>query len=623
MTEFVSTIQECSDGNSSVLNANQQLMLKQSGLGKELLDIILNKKLQCVFQPIVDLKRKKTCAFEGLVRGPVQSSLYHPLNLFQVAGEQGVLYEMDTFSRISTIEAFASQAALDTHLHLFLNISINAVMNPAHQKGLTIEALEKFGISPERVVIEITELQPVDNFEAFVSAINYYRSIGFKVAIDDLGSGYNGLRIWSEIRPDFVKIDRHFVSDIHLHSDKRVFMETLLTLAKSMNTRVVVEGVETEDELEVLINLGVDLVQGYLFKKPEEKISEELLYEWPSEPQEGFKAEKGEAVEEIAFDHPVVSCEQLINSVSEQFLQYPDLDYFPVVDNGLVLGMIWRRDLMDILARKFGKELHARKTVAHVMDKTPIIVDAKTSLVDLSRLVTESHDFGARDAFIIEKKKHYLGCGDFRVLLRKITDLKVKSAHYANPLSGLPGNVPIQNKLNEFIKSKQHFMVMYIDVDNFKPFNDHYSFEEGDRVIGLIADILNNTVPEGQIIDGDSFVGHIGGDDFVVMSGHVRLHKEWAERVLNCFQNRIFDFYEESDQQKKGIKSVNRVGDSKFYPIMSLSIGILLIESNDFNHVQKIASYATKAKKYAKQIEGDSLYILNSNDVNSNQSVGA
>jgi len=594
-----------------VLDASQQLFLKQTGLGSELLDIVNNQKLQCVFQPIVDLKRKKVCAFEGLVRGPFNSALYHPLNLFKVAEEKSVLYEVDTFARMSTIKAFAEQAAQDEHLHLFLNISINAVMNPSHQKGLTLNALEAFGISPDRVVIEITELQPVDNFEAFIAAINYYRSIGFKVAIDDLGSGYNGLRIWSEVRPDFVKIDRHFVSDIHLHEDKRHFMETLMTLAKSTNTRVVAEGVETEEELEVLMKLDVDLVQGFLFKKPDEKISEDLLYEWPEHPS-FVKSEKGESVSEIAFKHPSVGPSQLVNSVSEMFLEHPEWDYFPVVDEKSVLGMVWRRDLMDLLARKFGQELHSRKTVKSVMDKTPIIVDAKTSLVDLSRLVTESREFGSRDAFIIEKKKKYLGCGDFRDLLRKITDLKVQSAQYANPLSGLPGNVPIQKKLNKFLKNKHPFMVMYIDVDNFKPFNDSYSFQEGDGVIGLIADILKKVVPEEQIIHGESFVGHIGGDDFVIMSTFVDNHVQCAERILKDFENQVVDFYNEEDRKSGGINAVDRKKKRQFYPLMTLSVGILLVNPEHFEHTQKLASYATKAKKGAKEAGGNTYYIVDS-----------
>jgi len=594
-----------------VLNASQQLLLKQTSLGSELLDIVDHNRLECVFQPIVDLKRKRVCAFEGLVRGPFNSVLYHPLNLFKVAEEQGVLYEMDTFARMSTIEAFASQAAEDEHLHLFLNISINAVMNPAHQKGLTLEALNAFGINPERVVIEITELQPVDNYEAFTSAIEYYRSSGFKVAIDDLGSGYNGLRIWSEVRPDFVKIDRHFVSDIHLHTDKRHFMETVMTLANSTNTKVVAEGVETEKELEVLIELGVDLVQGYLFKKPEAVISEKMLYEWPAS-SVGVKKEKSESVSEIAFEHPVIKSTQRINEVSELFLEHPELDYFPVVDNKVILGMLWRRNLMDLLARKFGQELHARKTVAHVMDTSPIIVDSTTSLVELSRLVTESQDFGARDAFIVEKRGQYLGCGDFKDLLRKITDLKVQSAQYANPLSGLPGNVPIQKELNKLLSSKRDFVVMYIDVDNFKPYNDHYSFEEGDKVIELIAEILRKVVPDEQILHGESFIGHIGGDDFVVMSTFSENHVKWAEKILKKFQRKITQFYRESDQKNGGIKTANRQGEQQFYPVMTLSVGVLLVHPEYFEHTQRLASYATKAKKGAKEAGGNTYYIVDS-----------
>lgn len=598
----------------NVFDASQQLMLKQSGLGSELLDIVHHNRLQCVFQPIVDLNKKKVCAFEGLVRGPFKSVLHHPLNLFNVAEEQGVLYEMDTFARISTIEAFAQQAQKDEHLHLFLNISINAVMNSAHQKGVTIEALEKFGLPPERVVIEITELQPIDNFDAFVSAINYYRSNGFKVAIDDLGSGYNGLRIWSEVRPDFVKIDRHFVSDIHLHEDKKAFMQTLLTLAKSTQTRVVAEGVETEEELEVLRELGVELVQGFLFKKPEPIISEELLYDWPASHLDN-KAPKGEdTVSEIVFKHPSVGQNQLVDEVSSLFLEHPEIDFFPVVEGDKVQGMVWRRDLMDLLARKFGQELHARKKVKTVMDKSPLVVDAKTSLVDLSRLITESNDFGSRDAFIIENKKRYLGCGNFKNLLRKMTDLKVQMAQHANPLSGLPGNVPIQKKVNKFLKKKLPFMLMYIDVDNFKAFNDHYSFEEGDQVISLIANILNQVVPEEQLIHGDSFIGHIGGDDFVVMSLHHDDHENWANKILDTFQKQILNFYTEEDRNLGGIEAVNRKGKKQFFPLMSLSIGILLVEPGLFDHRQKLSSCATKAKKGAKSAGGNTFFVVDSRD---------
>ena len=308
----------------------------------------------------------------------------------------------------------------------------------------------------------------------------------------------------------------------------------------------------------------------------------------------------------------MVKPNQLVDVVSEMFLQHPEFDYFPVVEGKEVVGMVWRRELMDLLARKFGQELHARKPVTSVMDKTPVIVDSRTSLIDLSRLVTDSNEFGSRDAFIVEKKKKYLGCGDFRDLLRKITDLKVESAQYANPLSGLPGNIPIQKKLNKLLKHQQDFMVMYIDVDNFKPFNDNYSFEEGDGVIRLIAEILNQVLPEEQVIHGETFVGHIGGDDFVILSTVIDNYVEVAERILNAFKEEILHFYTEQDQNRAGIQSQDREGNSKFYPLMSLSIGILLVHPKYFEHTQKLSSYATKAKKGAKAAGGNTYFIVDS-----------
>lgn len=593
-------------------DAGKKLMLQQSMLGSELLNIVEHQQLQCVFQPIVDLKSKKTCAFEALIRGPFNSVLHHPLNLFNFAEEQGVLYELDTFARISSIEAFSRQVKADDDLHLFLNISINAVLNTSHQQGITIEALKAFGLPPEKVVIEITELQPVDNFDAFIAAINYYRSNGFKVAIDDLGSGYNGLRIWSEVRPDFVKIDRHFVSDIHLNDDKKAFMETMLTLANSTHTKVVAEGVESEEELDVLMAMGVELAQGYLFKKPEKIINQNLNYRWPDAATYRVASHDEACVADIYFEHLTINSDMRVNEISELFLNHPQLDYFPVVDSGKVQGMVWRRDLMDLLARKFGQELHSRKAIALVMDQSPVVVDYKTSLVALSRLVTDSAEFDVHDAFVVEQDGRYIGCCDVKNLLRKMTDLKVEMAQHANPLSGLPGNMPIQKKLNKLIQQSEPFMMMYIDVDNFKAFNDNYSFDEGDQVISLIAKILKEVVPEEQLIHGDSFIGHIGGDDFVVMSLYPGEYESWAQQVLQKFQNEVMVFYSDTDRKRGSILATNRNGEQQHFNLMTLSIGILLVNPQLFEHRQKLSSYATKAKKGAKSAGGNAYFVVDS-----------
>ena len=600
--------------STDLISAEKQLLLKESPIGSELLDILQSRKLQTVFQPIINLEERKVCAVEALIRGPFESALHRPLNLFRVAEEFDVLYELDNFARLNSLQSFTSQVKDESDLHLFLNISVNAVMNENHQKGVTLDALEKLGVSPERLVIEITELQPIEDHDLFMNAIEYYRSIGFKVALDDLGSGYNGLKIWSEMHPDFVKIDRHFVSDIHLHADKKAFLKSMLSLANSMGTLVIAEGVETEQELNVLIDLGINYVQGYLFKKPESEITRELNYNWSYDASTESKLNY-DKVGDIAFEHPYVCPESVVSDVSEKFLNMPNINYFPVLEEGKTQGMVWRRDLMDILARKFGQELHSRKKIKTLMDAKPCIVDAKTSLEDLSRLITESNEFDSKDAFIIERDGHYLGCGDFKNLLRRMTDLKIEMAQQANPLSGLPGNLPVQKKLNELLQGSQPFMVIYIDVDNFKAFNDNYSFDDGDKIINKIADILTDVVPDEQVLHGDSFIGHIGGDDFVVLSQHVEQHLFWSQAILEKFKAETREYYSEADQDRGGIEALDRQGNPQFFPLMSLSLGILLVEPGRFDHRQQLSSYATKAKKGAKKLGGNTYYIVDSKHI--------
>ena len=583
--------------------------LLKSSLGTELFAILSQNQFRCVYHPIVSLKSRKTYAFEALVRGPCSSSLHRPLNLFKVAEDHNCLFEADSLARVSSIKYFAKQLEKAGDSLLFLNISVNSVMSSLHQKGVTLNALKAYGVPPERVVIEITELQPVEDFNEFSQAINYYRELGFKVAIDDLGSGYNGLRIWSELKPDFVKIDRHFVSDIDTSSEKKSFMKTLVLLAKSLNTRIVAEGVETESELKCLESLDVDFVQGFLLKKPNKVIDLQLDYQWKNNSLV-YKVNNEETVADIVLEYPSVSPTTLIQALTNKFLENKKIDFYPVVDGVKVLGVVWRRTLMDILAKRFGADIYARKSVEHIMDENALILDVNTSLVELSRRVTKEGGSSVGDAFIVTKNGQYLGCAKLNDLLRKITDLKVSNAQHANPLSGLPGNVPIQQNTRQLLDKNVAFELIYVDVDSFKAYNDFYSFEQGDDVIRLIANLLKEIVAKYRDKEEFSFIGHIGGDDFIIIMSGSSSYEAICKELLARFEKEIKGFYLPKDQEQGGISGLDREGKKQFFPIMSLSLGVLLAKPNKFNHTQQLAFYATKAKKMAKGIAGNSYYVL-------------
>ncbi|MDX1347745.1 MAG: GGDEF domain-containing protein [Thiomicrorhabdus chilensis] len=593
---------ECSQLEVLRVHDRLKTQLSDSALGRELLSILSLKNLTPVYQPIVDLKKRRIFGFEALTRGPENSPLHRPLHLFHVAEEHGCLFEMDLLARQVAIEHYHQCGNSE---YLFVNVTVNALMQSSHRRSQTLECLENLGIDVSQVVIEITELQPVEDFEVFIQSINHYRKMGFKVAIDDLGGGYNGLRIWSEVKPDFVKIDKHFVFDLPKNKDKQRFIETICALAKGLNTQVIAEGVEDKETLYALEKIGVDYVQGFLFKKPQPHPSLQMDFEWSQSEVSEFQQNETAAclVRRILS----VSSDTPVPEVSELLLRETELDCLPVVDRGRVVGMVWRRELMDLYAKPYGRDLHQRKPIKKIMDKSPIVIDVKTPLVDLSRIITEYDGSHRGDMFVITKNGDYQGCGCFIDLLRAMTDLKVQSAQYANPLSGLPGNVPIQNMICSFLDRKVDFMVIYIDMDHFKPFNDFYSFEKGDEIIRCMSTILHHHTKEST-----DFIGHIGGDDFIVISPRVKKYQTICEGILKEFRELVPGHYSPEDQQRGGILAVDRDGQERLFPMISLSLGVLLVSPEVFTHQQMLTSYATQAKKKAKSLGGDNYAVIDS-----------
>lgn len=592
----------------AVKQQSLQQTLGRSLEGNALFDILVESKLTSVFQPIVRLSDASVYAFEALTRCESSTVFKDPMQLFGAAQRQGCLLEMDLLARKVAIESFKQydDASL-ANCYLFLNVSVQTFMvetKPA--SGMTIECLKQLGISPERVVIEITELQPVEDYEYFMDSIRHYREMGFKVAIDDLGGGYNGLRMWSEVRPDFVKIDKHFISNIHQDEDKKRFLETLVSLAKGLGTQLIAEGVEVEAELKYLSRAGVDFVQGYLFKRPCPIPSVSLDYTFKYAPKVSLSnCQIEESVLVLMRPMLSISPDMAVSECSNLMLDDETCDFLPVVsDQGEVLGMVWRRELMSKLLRPYGQSLHHRKQVKDIMDQMPLVVESSLSIVELSRMVTDVRVNYSENAFIVIEGGVYQGVGTFNELLRVMTDISVKSAQHANPLSGLPGNLIIHQQLQTRLDNRQSFVVLYVDVDHFKPFNDAYSFEEGDDIIRATAEILNSCVACGD------FVGHVGGDDFIVITEDFERYQQKVVRLLERFAEEIPNFYRPEDREQGGIVSNGRDGSKQFFKIMTLSVGVLVVHANQISHTQQLASYATKAKKGAKSMSGNAFYVI-------------
>ncbi len=433
--------------------------------------ILAHGGLHSLFQPIVSLSERRILGYEALTRGPSNSPLHSPITLFAAARQTGLLNELEMACRKSACRRF-SELKLDGLL--FLNVSPDSLLDARHQPGRTLQLLQTYGIPPSRVVIELTEQSPTDDFNLLDTALHHYRDMGFSIALDDLGAGYSSLRLWSELRPDYVKIDRHFIDGIHQDAVKREFVGSILQMAKASRAQVIAEGIELEEELAVLCEMGVDLLQGYLLCRPQDQPPTDasaLLPEPGSSPTS--LSEEGSDLTALLNEHPSVSINTPTADVLEAFRAQANLNSLAVLDEDRrPVGIVHRHSLSEVLLKPFATELFARKPISRLMSNDFLAVEISQSLQKVSRLLTSRARQRIEEDFVITVDGHYLGLGRVIDVLKLITELKIQQARYANPLTLLPGNVPIQQCLTRLLQQSREAVVCYVDIDSFKPFND-------------------------------------------------------------------------------------------------------------------------------------------------------
>jgi EAL domain-containing protein (putative c-di-GMP-specific phosphodiesterase class I)/GGDEF domain-containing protein len=483
--------------------------------------ILTQSGLHSLFQPIISLSERRIIGYEALSRGPSNSPLHSPVALFAVARQAGRLSELEIACRQSACRRFNEQQLPGK---LFLNVSPESLLEAAHQPGRTLQLLQDFGIPPSQVVIELTEQTPTDDFQLLQNALHHYRAMGFSIALDDLGAGYSSLRLWSELRPDYVKIDRHFIDGIHQDALKREFVGSILQIAKASRAKVIAEGIELPEELAVLTEMGVDLVQGYLLCRPQEHPPREARTLMPK--PNSVAAILNEEVSDLSAllnDQPAVTSNTPTATVLEAFRRQANLNSLAVLDEqGHPCGIVHRHSLSDALLKPFATDLFARKPISRLMNDDFLAVEMSQSLQQVSRLITSRARQRIEEDFIITLNGSYLGLGRVIDVLKLITELKIQQARYANPLTLLPGNVPIQQCLTRLLQQERESIICYVDIDSFKPFNDIYGYGRGDEVLLCLAQCLNDRVDPSR-----DFVGHIGGDDFLLVLGP----EDWRKRL--------------------------------------------------------------------------------------------
>ena len=565
--------------------------------------ILAHGDLNTLFQPILCLSEQRIYGYEALTRGPSNSPLHAPLPLFSAARHAGRLSELERLCRKTACERFR---ALGLDNLLFLNVCPELLLEPDHQPGRTLELLASLNIPPERVVIELTEQMPIDDFGLLHAALHHYRAMGFSIALDDLGAGYSSLRLWSELRPDYVKIDRHFIDGIDRDPVKREFVDSILNMARASRAKVIAEGIERSEELATLLDMGVDLIQGYLLARPQEfpvcDVQQCLSSVRLRHPVLG----ETDDLAALLIEQPTVPEQTPVLQVLDLFRGHPALSSLAVLDeHRRPVGIVHRHLFSEALLKPFASELFARKPISRLMSSDFLAVEHTHSLQQVSRLLTSRANQRIEENFIINQDGCYLGIGRAIDVLAQITEQKIQQARHANPLTQLPGNVPIQQHMTQLLNTHREALICYIDIDNFKPFNDSYDYAKGDEVLLRLAQCLSR---HG---DPQGFLGHIGGDDFIL----VLRCEDWRQRLQrlqNDFQSECRQLYRSEHLCAGGYSAEDRLGRQQHFGLLSLSLGVVHLHPEACAHLDadQIAALLTQAKQQAKAIVGDSLAVI-------------
>ncbi len=578
--------------------------------GRRLHDIFIRRRLSALFQPVVTLAGADVYGYEGLIRGPADSPLHAPPALFEAARAHDLVVEIEHLCRQVVLEAYARHAL---PCKLFLNVSPQCLVRHNSRSGATLRYIDKLGLDARNVIIELTESSPAFDYELLLEAVRHYRGMGFQIAMDDLGEGFSSLRLWSELRPDYVKIDKHFIHGIDQDAVKLQFVRSIQQIAENAGCRVIAEGIETAAELAIVRDLHINYGQGFFFGRPQPEPGRELeaaavralhsrrvgVFPTATAPAQ----QQATVTKLLSYVEPVTP-RTSNDAVFSLFEADASLYSLPVVHDGVPVGLISRYSMIDGFARPFRRELYGRRSCECFMDTRPLIVTHCMSLHALSDLITDMEPHHLSNGFIITTDDgRYLGLGSGHALLREITQMQLHAARYANPLTLLPGNVPINEHIDRLLKRGARFWTCYADLDNFKPYNDHYGFRKGDELIQFASRLLSEaTHPERD------FVGHIGGDDFMLLFQS----EDWEGRcqaVLKRFAAGVADFYHAADWARRGIEAEDRKGRKTWYGLISLSIGVVLVEPGAFGSHHEVAAAATVAKKQAKEMPGNAIFL--------------
>jgi diguanylate cyclase (GGDEF)-like protein/PAS domain S-box-containing protein len=590
------------------------------------------------YQPKYARNGRDLTGMEALVRWQCGSEIIPPDKFIPIAEENGMIVKLGDWV---LGEACRQNKSWQLEGLAPPQVSVNVSARQLRDNDFTdkVESvLRETGLAPSQLELEITESAIMSITDDIVLKLLRLKDLGISISIDDFGTGYSSLSYLKNLPVDKIKIDRSFVMDIVSDPDDAAIVDAIISIAHALGLCVIAEGVESKGQLDFLINRNCTEFQGYYFSRPlTAGLFRDLLKlresDYPGagrepgsplplrqaasrapslylvEPKSGPGVASEPMLDVAQLILPVAPQDRIIN-VLNRFQLDMSLQVLPVVEGETLVGIVNRSTFLEehIIGRHgFGAHINHSKKIRDLMTPVQFSFEAATPVEEAAKILQPMLNTLRIDNVCVTRKGAYLGVVDVNRFFKAMTDIQIMLAKGANPLSGLPGNTSIEREVCTRLESGTPFDIAYLDIDNFKPFNDHYGFQRGDEVIKRLAEIMTSAASSSDQAESP-FCGHIGGDDFILITE--ALHGErLAARIIAAFEGERPAFHGQRDQAGGGYRAFNRKGELESFPLISLSVGIVNTSLSQVGSYAKLASLSTEVKKAAKKKFGSSIVV--------------
>lgn len=543
--------------------------------------------------------------YEALLRNVSEAGFPSIFSLMDLAFGEGVLYALDLALREKAFAKYKTLPGAEGTL-VFFNLDNRILDTSGYSSGNTLQILHRLNLASDRVCFEVSERHDFRSYPQMHGLLEAYQKQGFKIALDDYGSGFAGLELLYHSEPEFIKIAPLLTQGVGIDAKKRLLISHLVTMAHTLGCRVVAEGVEEKEDFLACRQLGCDLAQGYYVERPQidpRLLKREYTHVLPSQP---VIERRGSLEEELVRAQveaiPPVYVSDTVATVFDALLQNCSLLQVPLVDaSHHPVGVILERDIKPYAYSAYGRDLlqnpSCEKPLTHFLTRCPIaeIDSAIDRLLEMFSLAD------AAPGILMTRSGLYVGFLSANSLLRLLSERNIRIARDQNPLTRLPGNSVIHEYLTDALAdpSTSHLFV-YFDLNDFKCFNDRYGFRHGDRAIILFADIMQAAAHGSNL-----FVGHIGGDDFFAgarsNTGATLSLLADFRAIQTRFSRDVVSLYHPEDQAAGYIWAKGRDGIERTCPLLTVSVAALHLPQGDRGFtVEDLGEVAAEAKHEAK-----------------------